>query len=43
LAFIFLPERSADLTWVQQAFPDGEVREVYDSGGKLRFKVYQVP
>jgi 4-amino-4-deoxy-L-arabinose transferase-like glycosyltransferase len=43
LAFVFLPERSADLIWVEQAFPDGQVQGFYDTDGKLRFTVYQVP
>jgi hypothetical protein len=43
LAFIFIPERSADLIWVQQAFPEGQIQGFYDTHGKLRFTVYQVP
>jgi hypothetical protein len=43
LAFIFLPERASDLVWVQQAFPEGQVRGFYDTHGRLRFTAYQVP
>jgi 4-amino-4-deoxy-L-arabinose transferase-like glycosyltransferase len=41
--FLFLPERIEELSWVQQAFPEGEVREFYDAQGRLRFSAYQVP
>jgi hypothetical protein len=41
--FLFLPERIGELSWVQQAFPEGELREFYDSGGRLRFSAYQLP
>jgi 4-amino-4-deoxy-L-arabinose transferase-like glycosyltransferase len=40
--FVFLPERSGDLTWVQQAFPNGHLREFYGREGRLRFLAYQV-
>ena len=40
--FIFLPERQAELVWVQQACPDGRTREVRDSAGELRFTAYEV-
>jgi 4-amino-4-deoxy-L-arabinose transferase-like glycosyltransferase len=43
VVFIFLPERVAELAWVQQAFPDGQVQEFYDSGGRLRFTAYRLP
>jgi 4-amino-4-deoxy-L-arabinose transferase-like glycosyltransferase len=41
--FIFLPERSGELAWVQQAYPDGTLREFRDAEGGLRFIAYQVP
>lgn len=41
--FLFLPERVGELVWVQQAFPEGEIREFYDSGDHLRFTAYTVP
>jgi 4-amino-4-deoxy-L-arabinose transferase-like glycosyltransferase len=41
--FLFLPERTGELDWVQQAFPAGHLREFYDPGGRLRFIAYQVP
>jgi hypothetical protein len=41
--FLFLPERIEELTWVQQAFPEGQVQEFYDAGGRLRFSAYQLP
>ncbi len=41
--FLFLPERSAELTWVQQALPGGKVREFYDNSGELQFIAYQKP
>lgn len=43
IAFFFLPERSGELTWVQTAFPDGQVREVRDGQGQLRFITYNPP
>jgi 4-amino-4-deoxy-L-arabinose transferase-like glycosyltransferase len=41
--FLFLPERLGELSWVQQAFPEGVVREFYDAWGRLRFSAYQLP
>ena len=41
--FLFLPERSAELPWVQQALPGGQVREFYSSSGALQFVAYQHP
>jgi hypothetical protein len=41
--FIFLPERLGELSWVQQAFPDRQPREFYDSAGRLWFTAYEVP
>ena len=41
--FLFLPERSGELAWVQQAFPDGRLREFYDRRGELRFIAYEAP
>jgi 4-amino-4-deoxy-L-arabinose transferase-like glycosyltransferase len=43
MVFLFLPARSGELAWVQQALPDGEVREFYDSAGRLRFIAYETP
>jgi 4-amino-4-deoxy-L-arabinose transferase-like glycosyltransferase len=40
--FLFLPERSEELSWVQQAFPNGRLREFYDREGRLRFLAYEV-
>ena len=40
--FLFLPQRSGELVWVQQAFPDGQLREFSDSQGRLRFIAYEV-
>ena len=42
LVFVFLPERAADLIWVEQAFPKGQVQGFYDTSGRLRFTAYQV-
>jgi hypothetical protein len=42
IAFVFLPERAGELSWVQQAFPQGEVKEFRDATGGLRFTVYEV-
>jgi hypothetical protein len=41
-AFVFLPEREAELVWVEQAFPGGQRQDFNDAGGRLRFIVYQV-
>jgi len=41
--FLFVPERAAELAWVQQRWPDGEAREFYDQEGRLRFLAYEVP
>ncbi|MFN2291477.1 MAG: hypothetical protein ACK2UC_09840, partial [Anaerolineae bacterium] len=41
-AFVFLPERAGELAWVQQAFPQGEVKEFHDESGGLRFIAYEV-
>lgn len=41
--FLFLPQRAAELAWVQQRWPDGEAREFYDREGYLRFLAYEVP
>jgi hypothetical protein len=41
--FVFLPERIEELHWVQQAFPDGQVEEFYDTADRLRFTVYALP
>jgi 4-amino-4-deoxy-L-arabinose transferase-like glycosyltransferase len=39
--FIFLPERSGELAWVQEALPGGHLREFHDPGGRLRFLLYE--
>jgi hypothetical protein len=39
--FIFLPERRGELRWVQQTFPDGNLRE-FETAGQWRFITYQV-
>jgi 4-amino-4-deoxy-L-arabinose transferase-like glycosyltransferase len=41
--FLFLPERSGELVWVQQAFPGGSLREFDDRAGRLRFVAYEAP
>lgn len=41
--FLFLPERSGELIWVQQAIPGGHVLEFYDGQGRLRFSAYETP
>jgi 4-amino-4-deoxy-L-arabinose transferase-like glycosyltransferase len=41
--FLFLPERSEELNWVQQALPGGQIREFYDASGVLEFIAYQYP
>jgi len=43
LIFVFLPQRAADLIWVEQAFPKGQVQGFYDTSGRLRFTAYRVP
>lgn len=40
--FVFLPDRTGELAWVQQALPDGRQREFYDPAGQLRFTAYEV-
>jgi 4-amino-4-deoxy-L-arabinose transferase-like glycosyltransferase len=40
--YIFLPERSGELDWVQQAYPGGTRRDFYDATGTVRFTVYRV-
>ena len=41
--YLFVPDRSGDLAWVQQALPGGEIREFYDRAGRLRFIAYEAP
>lgn len=44
-AFIILPERQADLMWIQQAYPNGQLEEVYrdgDADKPLLFRAYTV-
>ena len=41
--FLFLPERTAELDWVRQAYPQGHLREFHDAAGRLRFTAYKVP
>jgi hypothetical protein len=43
MVFLFLPDRSGEMAWVQQALPGGEIREFYDSAGRLRFIAYKAP
>lgn len=43
LLFLFLPERTGELAWVQQAWPDGRLREFRDAAGRVRFTTYKVP
>jgi hypothetical protein len=40
--WIFLPERTGELSWVQQAFPNGHMEEFRDARGELRFVTYTV-
>ncbi len=40
--FIILPHRRGELSRLQQAFPDGDLREFHDPQGRLRFVVYRV-
>ncbi len=40
--WIFLPERTTELSWVEQAFPGGHIEEFRDVGGNLRFVTYTV-
>jgi 4-amino-4-deoxy-L-arabinose transferase-like glycosyltransferase len=40
--WIFLPERTGELSWVQQAFPNGHLEEFRDGRGELRFVAYTV-
>ena len=40
--WIFLPERTGELSWVQQAFPNGHLEEFRDARGELRFVAYTV-
>jgi len=41
--FLFLPERTGELAWVEQAFPDGHLKEFLDTADQVRFMIYQVP
>jgi len=41
--FVFLPARAGELDWVQQAFPDGRLREFRSPVDRLLFIVYEVP
>jgi 4-amino-4-deoxy-L-arabinose transferase-like glycosyltransferase len=43
MVFLFLPDRSGELAWVQQALPGGQIREFYDNAGRLRFIAYEAP
>jgi hypothetical protein len=40
--FVFLPERAGEAVWVQEAYPDGTLRQVRDRDGSLRFVTYEV-
>lgn len=42
VVFLLLPERAGELTWIQQAFPEGETLEFRDRRGALRFVAYEV-
>ncbi len=39
--YLFLPERAAELAFVQQAQPGGRVVEFHDPAGRLRFVAYE--
>jgi hypothetical protein len=39
--YLFLPERAAELAFVQQALPGGRVPEFRDPAGQLRFIAYE--
>jgi len=41
--FLFLPERSGEVLWVQQAFPGGNLLQFSDPVGMLRFVAYEAP
>ena len=41
--FLFLPERSGEVVWVQQAFPGGNLLQFSDRAGRLRFVAYEAP
>ncbi len=41
--FLFLPERTGELAWVQQAYPGGHLQEFRDAAGQMRFIAYKVP
>lgn len=41
-AFIFLPEREADLGYVQSAYPGGTLRQVKNEEGTLLYEIYEV-
>jgi 4-amino-4-deoxy-L-arabinose transferase-like glycosyltransferase len=41
--FVFLPERAGEVTWVEQAYPQGSLTEVRDEAGEVRFLAYAVP
>jgi len=40
--FLILPERAGELTWIEAAYPGGDMREFYDDAGQLRFVAYEV-
>jgi 4-amino-4-deoxy-L-arabinose transferase-like glycosyltransferase len=40
--FIFLPEREAELGYVQSAYPGGTLRQVRNEDGTLLYKIYEV-
>jgi len=42
IAFVFLPERAGELSWVQEAFPQGKVVDFHHAAGGLRFIAYEV-
>ena len=41
--FLFLPERSGEVVWVQRAIPGGNLLQFSDPAGRLRFVAYEAP
>ena len=41
MLFVFLPERTGELQWVQAAFPGGQFGDFYDDRECLRFSIYE--
>ncbi|MEJ2210418.1 MAG: glycosyltransferase family 39 protein [Anaerolineae bacterium] len=40
--FLLLPARAGELAWIEQAYPEGDLREFYDDAGQLRFIAYTI-